>query len=83
MLRSAEYTDRGVRFILRKNIFGREDFMPVYQFFCAKHGLFEKIAIKAEWDDIRCPKCGAKAQKDQKMQFSAKKPAEKFLSLAQ
>jgi hypothetical protein len=30
--------------------------MPVYQFICEKHGEFEKITIKAEWDDIRCPK---------------------------
>ena len=26
--------------------------MPVYQFICEKHGGFEKITIKAEWDDI-------------------------------
>ena len=40
--------------------------MPVYQFICEKHGGFEKITIKAEWDDIRCPKCGAKSKVDQK-----------------
>ena len=47
--------------------------MPVYQFFCEKHGSFEKITIKAEWDDIRCPKCGDKPHMDKKMQFMAKK----------
>jgi putative FmdB family regulatory protein len=36
--------------------------MPVYQFICEKHGGFEKITIKAEWGDIRCPKCGDKSQ---------------------
>ena len=40
--------------------------MPVYQFFCEKHGSFEKITIKAEWDDIRCPKCGDKPRMDKK-----------------
>ncbi len=40
--------------------------MPVYQFICEKHGRFEKITIKAEWDDIRCPKCGHKSTVDQK-----------------
>jgi putative FmdB family regulatory protein len=40
--------------------------MPVYQFICEKHGGFEKITIKAEWDDIRCPKCGAKSKVDKK-----------------
>jgi putative FmdB family regulatory protein len=40
--------------------------MPVYQFFCGKHGSFEKITIKAEWDAIRCPKCGDKPQLDKK-----------------
>jgi putative FmdB family regulatory protein len=47
--------------------------MPVYQFICEKHGGFEKITIKAEWDDIRCPKCG------DKMQSRAQKPLEKYL----
>jgi putative FmdB family regulatory protein len=47
--------------------------MPVYQFVCAKHGEFEKITIKAEWDDIRCPKCGQKSAVDKKMQFRAKR----------
>ena len=36
--------------------------MPVYQFFCEKDGTFEKITIKAEWGDIRCPKCGDKSK---------------------
>ena len=36
--------------------------MPVYQFICEKHGGFEKITIKAEWCDIRCPKCGDKSK---------------------
>jgi putative FmdB family regulatory protein len=45
--------------------------MPVYQFFCEKHGFFEKITIKAEWDDIRCPKCGDKPRMDKKIQFKA------------
>jgi putative FmdB family regulatory protein len=36
--------------------------MPVYQFICEKHGGFEKITIKAEWENIRCPKCGDKAR---------------------
>lgn len=53
--------------------------MPVYQFFCNKHGTFEKITIKAEWDDIRCPKCGAKPQTDKKIHFRAKRPDDHFL----
>jgi putative FmdB family regulatory protein len=44
--------------------------MPVYQFVCKKHGEFEKITIRAEWDDIRCPKCGNKPKK--KMQLEPK-----------
>jgi putative FmdB family regulatory protein len=36
--------------------------MPVYQFICEEHGGFEKITIKAEWENIRCPRCGAKAR---------------------
>ena len=46
--------------------------MPVYQFVCNKHGRFEKITIKAEWKDIRCPDCGNKskmAEKQQKKKF--------------
>ena len=39
--------------------------MPVYQFICEKHGRFEKITIKSEWDDIRCPKCGHKSAVDE------------------
>ncbi len=46
--------------------------MPVYQFICDKHGEFEKITIKAEWNDIRCPKCGKKSDVDKKMQFRVK-----------
>jgi predicted nucleic acid-binding Zn ribbon protein len=42
--------------------FTREPIMPVYQFICEKHGGFEKITIKAEWGDIRCPKCGDKSK---------------------
>jgi len=56
--------------------------MPVYQFFCEKHGSFEKITIKAEWEDIRCPKWGDKGQLDEKMQFMAKKPVQKYLEIA-
>jgi putative FmdB family regulatory protein len=41
--------------------------MPVYQFVCEKHGEFEKITIKAEWDEIRCPKCGNKPKMNKKM----------------
>ena len=40
--------------------------MPVYQFICEKHGGFEKITIKAEWKNIRCPKCGDKSRLDKK-----------------
>ena len=36
--------------------------MPVYQFLCEKHGEFESITIRAEWDQIRCPKCGGKTE---------------------
>jgi hypothetical protein len=43
-------------------MFAREFIMPVYQFICEKHGGFEKITIKAEWCDIRCPKCGDKSK---------------------
>ena len=46
--------------------------MPVYQFVCEKHGAFEKITIRAEWDDIRCPKCGVKSEVDKRMQFRKK-----------
>ena len=47
--------------------------MPVYQFVCEKHGEFEKITIRAEWGDIRCPKCGKKSDVNQKMQFWVKR----------
>ena len=47
--------------------------MPVYQFFCEKHGSFEKITIKAEWGDIRCPKCGSKPQMDEKNAIQGQK----------
>ena len=53
--------------------------MPVYQFFCEKHGAFEKITIRAEWDAVRCPKCGVKPQTDKKMHFKAKRPDDQFL----
>ena len=43
--------------------------MPVYQFVCKKHGAFEKITIRAQCDDIRCPKCGKKSDVDKKMQL--------------
>jgi putative FmdB family regulatory protein len=46
--------------------------MPVYQFICGKHGGFDKIAIKAEWDDIRCPKCGDKSKVDKKCSLKHK-----------
>lgn len=46
--------------------------MPVYQFVCEKHGAFEKIAIRSECDDIRCPKCGRKSDVDKKMQLQVK-----------
>jgi putative FmdB family regulatory protein len=46
--------------------------MPVYQFVCEKHGEFEKITIKAEWGDIRCPKCGDKPKKDKKRNLRPK-----------
>ena len=41
--------------------------MPVYQFVCETHGVFDKITIRAEWDDIRCPKCGVKSEVDKRM----------------
>jgi putative FmdB family regulatory protein len=40
--------------------------MPVYLFVCEQHGEFEKITIKAEWDEIRCPKCGNKSKINKK-----------------
>jgi len=46
--------------------------MPVYQFVCKKHGAFEKITIKAEWDDIKCPKCGMKSKVDEKCNLEHK-----------
>jgi putative FmdB family regulatory protein len=46
--------------------------MPVYQFICIKHGEFEKIAIKAEWGHIRCPKCGDKSKVDKKCNLELK-----------
>ncbi len=55
--------------MFRLNFIAGETRMPVYQFICKKHGRFEKITIKAEWDDIRCPKCGANARVDQKCIF--------------
>jgi putative FmdB family regulatory protein len=47
--------------------------MPLYQFECEKHGKFEKITIKAEWDNIRCPKCGIKPQISERIQLEPKK----------
>ncbi len=46
--------------------------MPVYQFVCKQHGEFEKITIRAQCDDTRCPKCGKKSAVDKKMQFRQK-----------
>jgi hypothetical protein len=31
---------------------------------------FEKITIKAEWGDIRCPKCGDKSKVDKKCKLA-------------
>ena len=47
--------------------------MPVYQFICEKHGGFEKITIKAKWDDTRCPKCGHKSKVDKKGNWEPKR----------
>lgn len=46
--------------------------MPVYQFKCETHGGFEKITIKAEWNDICCPKCGDKSKVDKKGKLEPK-----------
>jgi putative FmdB family regulatory protein len=46
--------------------------MPVYQFICEKHGGFEKITVKAEWDDIRCPTCGHKSKVHEKCNLEHK-----------
>jgi predicted nucleic acid-binding Zn ribbon protein len=53
-------------------MFARESIMPVYHFVCEKHGGFEKITIKAEWGDIRCPKCGDKSRVDKKCKLGSK-----------
>jgi putative FmdB family regulatory protein len=58
--------------MLRPNIRSGKTRMPVYQFICKKHGGFEKITIRAEWDDTRCPKCGAKSKVDQKCKSGGK-----------
>jgi putative FmdB family regulatory protein len=63
----AEYKDR--RWFW-ENFFAKELIMPVYQFICEKHGGFEKITIKAEWGDIRCPKCGDKSKVDKKYKLA-------------
>ncbi len=64
---TTDYKDRKVgRLYSVKNILGKEYVMPVYQFVCKKHGEFEKITIRAEWDDIKCPKCGKKSKVDKK-----------------
>lgn len=49
--------------------------MPVYQFICEKHSGFEKITIRAQWGDIRCPKCGAKTKVDNKCKIEHKASA--------
>jgi putative FmdB family regulatory protein len=59
--------------MLPQKFYDREAGMPVYQFICKKHGGFEKISIRAEWDDIRCPKCGAKSTVDKKCAFERKR----------
>jgi len=46
--------------------------MPVYQFICEEHGGFEKITIKAEWENIRCPRCGAKSRLAEKSNYDFK-----------
>ena len=55
--------------------------MPVYQFVCKQHGQFEKITIRAEWDEIRCPDCGNKSRVAEKQGFRIKKFVEKFLKI--
>jgi putative FmdB family regulatory protein len=65
----------------KKNILFKEHVMPVYQFVCRKHGQFEKITIRAEWDDIRCPDCGNKTKVAKKQQLRVKKFFEKFLNI--
>lgn len=55
--------------------------MPVYQFICEKHGAFEKITIKAEWENIRCPKCNHKSRVDNKNNLDPKKTFGKSLSV--
>jgi putative FmdB family regulatory protein len=46
--------------------------MPVYLFVCEQHGEFEKITIKAEWDEIRCPKCGNKSKINKKSRVKSR-----------
>ena len=53
--------------------------MPVYQFECKKHGRFEKITIRAEWEDIRCPDCGFRPKLPKMNQRKQKKDFERFL----
>jgi putative FmdB family regulatory protein len=55
-----------------------EQRMPIYQFICEKHGVFEKITIKAEWDDIRCPECGNKPKIREKMQLERNRSTKKI-----
>lgn len=57
--------------------------MPVYQFICKKHGGFEKITIKAQWEDIRCPKCGGKSRVDKRSKAGIRKFLEKYLAAIQ
>ena len=57
--------------------------MPVYQFICDKHGGFEKITIKAQWKDIRCPKCGGKSRADKRSKTETRKFLQKYLTAIQ
>ena len=52
--------------------------MPVYQFVCEQHGEFEKITIKAEWDEIRCPKCGDKSKINKKSRVKSRTRSHPF-----
>jgi hypothetical protein len=53
--------------------------MPVYHFVCETHGEFAEITIRAEWDRIRCPKCGLKPEISGDMKMVRKRgPREKM-----
>ena len=56
--------------------------MPVYRFICEKHGGFAEITIQAEWDDVRCPKCGAKSKADNAFKFEHEIWVKKYLKQA-